>query len=152
MPVMLISLGGNLGDRKALNDAAVDRIASLPGTQVIARSHYYRTEPVGPISQEWFLNTAIMVDTTLTAEALGRAGKTIETALGRDRATEISWGPRPIDIDVLYPAKPEDRAFVLVPLADIAPDAILGGRTVRQSLTDSEIRGIEKLDWSLPPV
>jgi 2-amino-4-hydroxy-6-hydroxymethyldihydropteridine diphosphokinase len=152
MPVMLISLGGNIGDRKALTDAAVDRIASLPGTHVIARSYYYRTEPVGPISQEWFLNTAIMVDSSLTPEALSRAGKSIEAALGRDRAKEIAWGPRPIDIDVLDPAKPEDRAFVLVPLADIAPDAILGGRTVRQSIADSEIRGIEKLDWPLPPV
>jgi 2-amino-4-hydroxy-6-hydroxymethyldihydropteridine diphosphokinase len=148
---MLLSLGGNLGDRKALTDAAVERIAALPGTRVIARSGYYRTEPVGPIRQEWFLNTAVMVETTLTAEALAIAGKAIEVALGRDRAKEISWGPRPIDIDVLDAAKPEDRAFVLVPLADIAPEAILGGQSVRQRLANSEIKGIEKLDWPLPP-
>jgi 2-amino-4-hydroxy-6-hydroxymethyldihydropteridine diphosphokinase len=150
MPAMLLSLGGNLGDRKALTDAAVERIAALPGTRVVARSGYYRTEPVGPISQEWFLNTAIVVETTLTPEALAIAGKAIEATLGRDRATEISWGPRPIDIDVLDPAKPEDRAFVLVPLADIAPEAILAGQTVRQRLANSEIKGIEKLDWPLP--
>jgi 2-amino-4-hydroxy-6-hydroxymethyldihydropteridine diphosphokinase len=146
----LLSLGGNTGDRRALNDTAVARLAALADTTVTARSHYYRTEPVGPVKQAWFLNTALSLRSTMTADALAQACKEIETTLGRDRATEIPWGPRPIDIDVIDPSRPEDRAFVLVPLADIAPEAILGGQTIRDRLAGIGVAGVERLDWSPP--
>jgi 2-amino-4-hydroxy-6-hydroxymethyldihydropteridine diphosphokinase len=149
----LLSLGSNIGDRKALIDAAVARLAALPGTNIRARSSYYRTEPVGPVAQEWFLNIAVALDTNLGFEGLAAACRMIETDLGRERSREVSSGPRPIDIDVLTHgdiAKPDDRAFVLVPLAEIVPDALVAGVPVRQRLAKVRATGVEKLDWPSP--
>ena len=150
----LLSLGSNLGDRKALIDQAVGRLAALPGTSLRARSSYYRTAPVGPVPQEWFLNIAVVLRTGQPRQALADACRAIEGELGRDRSREIAWGPRPIDIDVILygqAARPDDRAFVLVPLAEIAPDALIDGVTVGERLKGVDAAGVEKLDWPLPP-
>jgi 2-amino-4-hydroxy-6-hydroxymethyldihydropteridine diphosphokinase len=150
----LLSLGGNVGDRKAMIDAAVARLAALPGTKVHARSSYYRTEPVGPVVQGWFLNIAVALETSLGFEPLAAACREIETDLGRDRSSEIPSGPRPIDIDVLTHgeiANPDDRAFVLVPLAEIAADALVAGVPVRDRLAGISTAGVEKLDWPVSP-
>jgi 2-amino-4-hydroxy-6-hydroxymethyldihydropteridine diphosphokinase len=150
----LLSIGSNRGDRKALVDAAVTRLAALPCTSLRARSSYYRTEPVGPVKQAWFLNIAVALRTELTLEALAAACRTIEADLGRDRTREIPSGPRPIDIDVLThgdTAKPDDRAFVLVPLAEIASDAPIAGVPVRERLAKVGTAGVAKLPWSPPP-
>lgn len=156
----LLSLGGNVGDRKATMDAAVSRLAALPGTSVTARSSYYRTEPVGPVAQPWFLNIAVAVSTGLSAEALAAACRDIETALGRDRSREIDWGPRPIDIDVvafgtvaeMHPTggSLDARAFVLVPLAEIAPAVRVGGHTVAEHARGLDPAGVTRLDWPMP--
>ena len=151
----LLSLGGNVGDRRALVDAAVARLAALPGTRLRAHSSYYRTAPVGPVSQEWFLNIAVALTTGLEFEPLAAACRAIETDLGRDRTREIPSGPRPIDIDVIAlgdTAKPDDRAFVLVPLAEIAANAIVAGVAVRDRLAKIKVVGVDKLDWPPPPV
>ncbi len=154
-----LSLGGNIGDRKAAIDSAVARLAELPGTAVTARSLYYRTVPVGPVAQDWFVNIVVAVRTDLDAESLREACRTIESALGRDRAREISWGPRVIDIDVLASSDEpgalahRDLAYgyVIVPLAEIAPSLVIGGRTVAEYRTDADGAGVTKLDWPVPP-
>ena len=151
----LLSLGSNLGDRRALIDMAVERLAKLPGTRLRARSSYYRTEPVGPVEQEWFLNIAVALGTDLSRSELATACRAIEADLGRDRSKEIPWGPRPIDVDVvLYgdSGGSDQRAFVLVPLAEIAPDLRIGGRSLGERAEGIGSAGVVKLSWLVPPL
>ena len=150
----LVSLGGNMGDRKRLMDEAVDRLNALPETSVRARSSYYRTEPVGPVKQDWFLNIAVTLRTGQSRDDLVAAGRAIETALGRDRSKEVPWGPRPMDIDVvgygdLYGL--DDRAFVLVPLAEIAPALLVDGKSLADRAAAICTGGVKKLNWPVPP-
>jgi 2-amino-4-hydroxy-6-hydroxymethyldihydropteridine diphosphokinase len=164
MADVLLALGSNLGDRRALVDETVARLGGLPGTRLTARSSYYRTDPVGPVEQEWFLNIAVALRTELEPNALLAACQAIETDLGRRRAAEIRWGPRTIDIDIIafddvVRADPgltlphprfAERGFVLVPLAEIAARARIGGRAVAKYLADVDVSGVEKLDWPVP--
>jgi 2-amino-4-hydroxy-6-hydroxymethyldihydropteridine diphosphokinase len=146
---MYLSLGSNLGDRKALIDAAVKRLDDLPETSVLVRSSYYKTAPVGPVKQAWFLNIAVGVETGLSRVELASACRAIEEALGRDRGKEVPSGPRPIDIDVL--GEPlDDRAFVLAPLAEIAPGIAFDGQSVEARLGKASLRGVTRLAWPLP--
>ncbi|HEY5082710.1 MAG TPA: 2-amino-4-hydroxy-6-hydroxymethyldihydropteridine diphosphokinase [Bauldia sp.] len=149
----LLSLGGNLGDRRALMDDAVLRLTALPETRMVARSAYYRTAPVGPIEQPWYLNIAIELSTGLSRAALVRACRVIEAHLGRDRSKEFSWGPRTMDIDVVaYGPVDEidDRAFVLMPLAEITPDFPVGDATIGALAAGIDVTGVERLDWQVP--
>lgn len=149
---VFLSLGSNVGDRKALIDEAVVRIAHLPDTVLRVRSAYYRTVPVGPVKdQPWYLNAAIGIETRLSKVELGASCRSIEASLGRDRSKEVPSGPRPIDIDVI--AAPLDtRAFVLVPLAEIAADVSFEGRKVAEYLAATEVRGVQKLAWPMPEI
>lgn len=161
-----LALGSNLGDRKHFVDEAAVRLGALPGTRVTARSPYYRTAPVGPVAQDWFLNLVVAVATALSPEDLLEEGHAIEAALGRDRAREVRWGPRTIDIDliahgdasrpgpglVLPHPRFAERAFVLVPLAAIAPRALIAGRSVADYLAALDATGVERLDWPVPPL
>ncbi|TNC13769.1 2-amino-4-hydroxy-6-hydroxymethyldihydropteridine diphosphokinase [Methylobacterium terricola] len=136
-------------------DAAVAALAATPGLAVTARSRNYRTPPWGDTDQDWFLNAAIGIATTFSPHALLEACLSAETQLGRVR--ERRWGPRVIDIDVLHYAGAtvsderlvlphrflRERAFVLVPLAEIAPDLAIGGETVVQALGRLDRSGIE---------
>ena len=150
-----LGLGSNLGDKAAMLDAAIAALAATPGIAVTARSRHYRTPPWGDTDQDWFLNAAIGIETTLSPHALLEACLSTETRLGRVR--ERRWGPRVIDIDVLHVAGAtisderlvlphrflRERAFVLVPLAEIAPDLVIGGETVREALARLDRSGIE---------
>jgi 2-amino-4-hydroxy-6-hydroxymethyldihydropteridine diphosphokinase len=130
----VIGLGGNLGDRIANLRAAVEAIDRVEGVRVVARSAVYETAPVGP-PQPAYLNAAIAIETTLTPRALLLALLDVERALGRERRER--WGPRTIDLDILtidgvtvnepdlvvpHPRLVE-RAFAIVPLLEVAPDA-----------------------------
>ncbi|MGE5856229.1 MAG: 2-amino-4-hydroxy-6-hydroxymethyldihydropteridine diphosphokinase [Syntrophaceae bacterium] len=134
--ISYLGIGSNLGDpiencRKALRE-----IASLKNVQVLRRSSLYRTEPVGDIPQDWFVNGVVEVRTTFTAPQLLKALQWVEQALGRERRGR--WGPRIIDIDILLYGQeiikteslivphPElhKRRFVLVPINEIAPYVI----------------------------
>ncbi len=131
-----LSLGSNIGDREQNLHRAVDLLSDSPAVKVVAQSRRYETEPVGDIPQGPFLNMAISVDTNLSPRMLLDLAKSIEQAMGRRE--EVRWGPRIIDIDIILWGsavinEPEltiphpefrKRAFVLVPLADIAPDEI----------------------------
>ena len=153
----LLSLGGNVGDRKAAVDAAIAALGALPGTAVTARSAYYRTVPDGPVAQPWFVNLAVAVRSEMTPAALAAACKEIETALGRDRTREIPWGPRPIDIDVVATGDSREmtppgdsldaRPFVLVPMAEIAGFIVIAGYTIAQRAEAAGSAGVEQLSW-----
>lgn len=133
-----IGVGSNVGDRFAHCQAAVDAIARLDQTRLIACSRWFETEPVGEIPQDWFLNGAVAIDTGLGPEDLLSRCRRIERDQGRDRARGVPGGPREVDLDILlygdhvlnmpdlqipHPRMAE-RAFVLVPLHDIAPRAM----------------------------
>lgn len=158
MSAAYLGLGSNIGDKAAILAESVARLAVTPGIRITARSSDYRTPPWGDTDQDWFLNAAVAVDTTLSPHALLEAGLAIETALGRVR--ERRWGPRVIDIDVLYyegaavaderlvlPHRfVRERAFVLVPLAEIAPDLMIGPETVTQALSKLDATGIVRVE------
>ena len=158
---LLLSLGGNMGDRRALMDSAVAAIGALPGTTVVARSAAYRSAADGPVRQDWYANLALVVETDMVPEAFIAATRVIEADLGRDRATEIPWGPRPMDIDVVAlgpgpsarfvaprPGKLLDtRPFVVIPLAEIAGDVSVGGRTIAAIAAQSDSGALDRLDW-----
>ena len=124
-----------------------------------ARSSDYATPPWGEEDQSRFINACIEIDTSLDPHALLFTLHKIEKKFGRDRAKESRWGPRPLDLDILaYDdialQKPEltlphprlfERAFVLVPLAEIAPDRVIAGRRVQDALAKVSTDGIERL-------
>ena len=130
-----VALGSNLGDSRQHLMDAMEALAALPHTELIARSRIYCTPPWGVVDQPDFLNAAVMLETALEPHDLLDALLTIERAAGRQRNGE-RWGPRTLDLDLLYVAgrtvnderltlpHPHiaDRAFVLLPLHDIAPD------------------------------
>ena len=128
-----IALGTNLGDRPANLHLALTHLAAH-GT-LTAISTFHDTAPVGYLDQPHFLNAAALLETTLPPEALLQSLLAIEKQMGRDRTTTPPKGPRIIDLDLLlygnevlqtpdltlpHPAM-QDRAFVLTPLAEIAP-------------------------------
>jgi len=148
-----IGLGGNVGNADATLRSALEWLDALPGTRLLAASRMYRTAPVGGIEQADFTNAVVRIETRLTADALLQALFTIERAYGRDRAREQRWGPRTLDLDLLLYGEEvidvdglsvphpriAERAFVLVPLAEIAPDALIPGHgRVREVLAALE--------------
>lgn len=155
----LIALGGNVGDVRATLDKAVAALCDGGAVALTARAGDYRTPPWGVTDQPPFINTAISVETALPPHALLRRMQEVETEFGRDRARETRWGPRTLDIDLIAYndvtlADPDltlphprlfERAFVLVPLADIAPDRTIAGQRVRDALARLDTGGIERL-------
>ncbi|MBI1360652.1 MAG: 2-amino-4-hydroxy-6-hydroxymethyldihydropteridine diphosphokinase [Alphaproteobacteria bacterium] len=135
-----LGLGSNLGDRPANLTAALRALDATDGIRLLRCSQVYATAPWGDPDQPDFLNAAALVETSLSPEDLLRACKTIEAALGRTSTRR--WGPREIDIDLLYLEGVEmestslslphkslfERLFVLVPLHDLVGDAPVAGR------------------------
>jgi 2-amino-4-hydroxy-6-hydroxymethyldihydropteridine diphosphokinase len=159
MAEALLALGGNMGAVRATLDRAVAALCGGTDTRLLARSSDYSTPPWGVTDQPRFVNRCIAVETTLAPDALLARAQAVERALGRDRARERRWGPRPIDIDILayddvvregpdltlpHPRMFE-RAFVLVPLAEIAADRMIGGRRVGAALAKVDASGVQKL-------
>ncbi|MFN0133271.1 MAG: 2-amino-4-hydroxy-6-hydroxymethyldihydropteridine diphosphokinase [Phycisphaerales bacterium] len=136
-----IALGSNLGDRRALINAAFADLASLPGTVIIRRSSIIETDPIGGVATGPFLNAVIEVSTLLSPRALLDSLLAIERAHGRDRLRERRWGSRTLDLDLLlygpwtidepgltvpHP-RLHERWFVLAPFAEIAADVVVPG-------------------------
>ena len=159
MPEALLALGGNVGDVRARLNQAVTLMCDGDEVRLVARSSDYRTPPWGVEDQAPFINLCLAVATDLTPHALLDRALAVERQLGRNRANEQRWGPRPVDIDILtyddvrldesgltlpHPRLFE-RAFVLVPLAEIAADRVIAGRWVRDALADLDTAGIERL-------
>ena len=155
----LLALGGNIGDVRDTLDRAVDLLCDGVDTHMRARSSDYLTPPWGVADQPEFINMCLAVTTALTPRALLERARAVETALGRDRGAEVRWGPRRIDIDLLtYDDvtidEPElklphprmlERAFVLVPLAEIAPDLVVNGTKLRDALASLDTSAIRLL-------
>jgi 2-amino-4-hydroxy-6-hydroxymethyldihydropteridine diphosphokinase len=155
----LLGLGGNIGDVRVTLDRAVAELCDGEVTRLLARSSDYRTPPWGRENQPAFVNRCIAVTTRLTPQMLLARAQAVEHMLGRRRSHELRWGPRPIDIDLLaYDdlalATPDlvlphprlfERAFVLVPLAEIAPERVIAGRRVADALAQVDSGRIEKL-------
>jgi 2-amino-4-hydroxy-6-hydroxymethyldihydropteridine diphosphokinase len=151
-----LGLGSNLGDKRG-NIANALSALHAGGARILTRSGDYRTEPWGPVAQDWFVNACAVAETDLAPDDLLALCLRVERELGRIRETR--WGPRVIDIDLLtydnlavntpsltlpHPYLAE-RAFVLVPLAEIAPDLKLGQTTVADTLATLNWSGITKL-------
>jgi 2-amino-4-hydroxy-6-hydroxymethyldihydropteridine diphosphokinase len=155
----LIALGGNVGDVRATFRKAIANICGMTQAALLARSSDYTTPPWGDLEQEPFINACIEIDTPLDPHALLFALQKIEIKFGRDRARERRWGPRTLDLDLIaYDdvsiERPEltlphprlfERAFVLVPLSEISPGRVIGGRAVASALAALSTDGIERL-------
>lgn len=151
----LIGLGGNVGDPVANMRAALAAIDARPDTDVVAVSRLYRTPPWGVTDQPFFYNACAAVETVLSAHALLDLCLETERSLKRERRER--WGPRTIDLDVLdhggetiaderltlpHPRIGE-RAFVLVPLQEIAPGFVVDGVPIEERLLKLDRAGIE---------
>ena len=159
MADVLIALGGNVGDVRATFARALPLITARTSGTLLARSSDYETPPWGETAQSPFINACIRLETALEPSTLLAALHAIEAEFGRDRLSERRWGPRPLDLDLLayddlavtsddltlpHPRLLE-RAFVLVPLAEIAPDRIIAGQTPAQALNGLSTEGIRRL-------
>jgi len=150
-----VALGSNLENPDAQVRRGFDEIAALPGTELVAKSRLYRTAPVGYVDQPDFVNACALVETTLAPRALLDALLEVERRHGRVR--DIPNGPRTLDLDiVLYGdrvidepglriphPRAHERAFVLKPLIDVWPDAVIPGKGAVREL-DSRLRGKDK--------
>ena len=137
-PIAYIGLGSNLGDRRRNLESALSTLGETTGIELVAVSMLIETEPQGPPGQDRYLNGAATIRTKLSPRGLLEALLEIESAHDRDRTVERRWGPRRLDLDLLMYAdriidepglvvphpRMHQRAFVLSPLAEIAPDAV----------------------------
>jgi 2-amino-4-hydroxy-6-hydroxymethyldihydropteridine diphosphokinase len=133
MTLAYLGIGSNLGDRLGYLQLAVDRLAASPGVRVTGVSPVYETDPVGGPVQDDFLNAVVAIDTSLRPADLLAVCGAVETEAARVR--DVRWGPRTLDVDVLWidgytSADPvltvphprmAERAFVLAPLHDLDP-------------------------------
>lgn len=154
-----LALGGNVGNSRAILDRAVALLCDGKDVRLTARSSDYSTPPLGFKYQPPFINLCIAVDTALSPRDLLARAQEVEFKLGRDRAHEKRWGPRTADIDIIayddltlnepglilpHPRLFE-RAFVLLPLAEIAGDRVIAGQVLSEALTKIDAAGIERL-------
>jgi 2-amino-4-hydroxy-6-hydroxymethyldihydropteridine diphosphokinase len=155
---VVLSLGSNLGDRVDNLQGAVDALFDAPGMAFVAMSPVYETDPVGGPEQDDFLNVVIVAGTSLAPETLLERALNVENSM--DRIREVRWGPRTLDIDIvafgdvisedpeltLPHPRAHERAFVLAPLAELAPSLQIPGRgRVSDLLAATADQPIERL-------
>ena len=134
-----LALGSNMGDSATILQGAIDDLASVDGIHVVGVSPAYETDPVGGPEQDAYLNAVVVIVTDLDPWELLAVTQSIEQHWHRVR--DVRWGPRTLDIDILavdaetvdsddlvipHP-RAHERAFVLVPWADVAPDVVIPG-------------------------
>ncbi|SOC85412.1 2-amino-4-hydroxy-6-hydroxymethyldihydropteridinediphosphokinase [Ensifer adhaerens] len=150
-----LGLGGNIGDPAAYMAAALRMIAAHADCHVARVSRLYRTPPWGKTDQDWFFNACALIETSLSPEALLDLCLGLEKEMNRVRIER--WGPRTLDIDILtYEGVTSDaerlllphprvaeRAFVLMPLCDYAPETMIGTQSARDLLAKVDAGGIE---------
>ncbi|MBZ9788914.1 2-amino-4-hydroxy-6-hydroxymethyldihydropteridine diphosphokinase [Rhizobium sp. 3T7] len=155
-----LGLGGNLGEPVHAMAVALRALDQRSDCRVVAVSRLYRTPPWGKTDQSYFFNACAAVETTLDPEALLDVCLDIERGMKRERSER--WGPRTLDIDILTYAdavqsaprlelphpRMTDRGFVLMPLADFAPDLLVDGATIRDWLAKADVQGIDVAELS----
>ncbi len=158
--IAFIGIGSNVGDKIGNCRRAITEIGQCEQTRLIAQSSLYETQPIGYTQQDWFINCVIEIETSLTAYELLQVLEDIEISMGRERI--LKWGPRIIDLDILFfndeiircegltVPHPEiqNRAFVLAPLREIAEGYIhpLLKKSIAQLVADLRDGGrIKKL-------
>lgn len=154
-----VALGSNLDDPRAQVERALAALDQLPQTRCVLRSSLYRSRPFGPVEQPDFVNAVAGLLTTLQPATLLASLQALETRLGRERPV-VRWGPRRIDLDLLVHGSARiaqsglelphpgiaERAFVLAPLAEIAPDLdVPGVGRVSALLAKLDSSGLERL-------
>lgn len=151
----ILALGTNLGNRIENIEEAIRRLTADGSIRLVSRSKLYRSAPWGVTDQDWFINACIAIQTTLSPHELLKHCQMVENDMGRVRT--IRWGPRIIDVDILTfkdlaIADPDltvphpliaERAFVLVPLKDVAPELRLNGRSIDAMLETLDAREVE---------
>jgi 2-amino-4-hydroxy-6-hydroxymethyldihydropteridine diphosphokinase len=164
-PLTVIGIGSNLGDRRATIEAAIEAIARLPGVDVVARSSFWQTTPVGGPPQPDFINAAVAVRTRVPLERLMAELLAIEALFGRVRTERNA--PRTLDLDILWaegthiehgpPGRPDlvvphprlsERPFALIPLLEIVPGATdpTTGNLYARILAELGTEGVLPLD------
>ena len=151
-----LSFGGNVGDVTASFRHALARLGASAGVAIEARSSVWRTKAWGKTDQPDFLNMAVLLRTSLGPQELLALCLTIEKERGRERRER--WGPRTLDLDILFYGdivlrekdltlphpRLAERAFVLAPLAEIAPQHRIGNRSVLEWLGAADLSGVER--------
>ncbi len=158
--IAYIGIGSNLGDKLSQCERAVSEILKVNNHKVLARSSLFKAQPVGYTPQDWFVNGVLKIETDLDPPELLRTLKTIESKLGRTET--FRWGPRAIDLDILFfddieidteelqipHPQIQNRQFVLIPLAEIDRSLVhpVLKKTIQQLLNDSkEDQGVERI-------
>ena len=158
MTTAYIGFGSNVGDKAEYIRSAAERLREADGVKRVKMSSLYRTAPVGKTDQDWFVNAVGKVDTDLSANELFKECIEIERSLKRERKER--WGPRTIDLDVLlygdqmldtdvllvpHP-RMHERAFVLIPLAELEPEIRLNGQAIADLISVLGVTGVRHLD------
>ena len=158
--IAYIGIGSNLGDKLKHCEKAISEISRIDRHKLLAKSSLFKTQPIGHTSQDWFVNAVIKIETDLEPPELFRTLKTIESRLGRTKT--FRWGPRTIDLDLLFfddieihteeleipHPQIQNRQFVLVPLAEIDRHLIhpVFKKTILELLNNlKEDQGVEKI-------
>ena len=158
--ISYIGIGSNSGDKVAQCEKAIIEILKADQNKLLGKSSFFKTKPLGYTSQDWFINGVIKIETELGPLQLLRALKRIESQLGRKET--FRWGPRSIDLDILFFDEKEirteelqiphpllqERQFILIPLAEIDRDFIhpVLKKSIGELLDDmKEDQGVEKL-------
>lgn len=157
--IAYIGIGSNIGDKVGHCERAILEILKVDQHKLLAKSSFFKTQPIGYKDQDWFINGVIKIETDLRPHELLRDLKAIELKLGRKET--FHWGPRLIDLDLLFFDHEEikteelcvphphlhERQFVLIPLAEIDQDFIhpVFKMTIQQLLDNlQEDQGVEK--------
>lgn len=157
MHKVYLSLGSNMGDKVDYLDKAVDMIQKNEDIHNVKVSSYYQTDPVGYLDQDVFVNIAIELETELTPLEMLDLCQHVEETLNRVRV--IRWGPRTIDVDIiLYDGidmeserlilphpRAYERAFVLVPMAELNDELIIHNQTITELMKVLDTAGVRKL-------
>jgi 2-amino-4-hydroxy-6-hydroxymethyldihydropteridine diphosphokinase len=158
--IAYIGIGSNIGDKIAYCEKAISKILQVDRHRLLLKSSFYKTQPQGYTTQDWFVNGVIKIETDLEPHELLRSLKTIESQLGRTET--LRWGPRTIDLDILFFNDEEthteeldiphpliqERQFVLAPLAEIDRNLIhpVFKKTIQDLLQNlKEDQGVMKL-------
>lgn len=162
MTEVALGLGANLGNRHGALQSGIDVFARDPAVELVAVSSVYATDPIGGPEQPEFLNAVLLIETMMAPSEVLALAHLAEAELARVR--DVRWGPRTLDVDIInYGSEQRDdpaltlphpraveRAFVLIPLAEVAPGLELAGHQVSASqmcdqLTPAERDGVRRL-------